>query len=318
MKKYRNTIQLQRGMSLEEFHKKYGTENKCIKVVEGIRWPEGFECDRCSNNTYYKVKNDSLSVYQCKKCGRQTTLLAGTIFEQTKLKLKVWFLAIYFITQSKNGISTLELRRILGVGYSTAWRIRHKLQQVMLERDEKMKLSRRIEIDDSYLGGNKPGGKIGRGSENKVPFVAAVETDESGNPLNVVFSTVKAFTKTEIKAWAEMHLTKTATIVSDGYKCFNAFTELELNHKIEVVGMERKSVDLKCFKWVNTILGNVKTAFAGTFHSFKFAKYAQRYLSEVQYRFNRRFELKSLLIRMAVACVNTAARPEKILRFSEC
>lgn len=318
MKRYRNHIQLQKGLSLEEFQRRFGTEHKCIKVVENIRWPKGYECRHCGHKSYYKVRNKDLSVYQCKSCGRQTTLLSGTIFEQTKLPLKTWFLAIYFITQSKNGIATLELKRLLGVSYGSAWRIHHKLQQVMLERDKNLKLSRRIEIDDAYLGGEKPGGKTGRGSENKVPFVAAVETDNKGNPLYVVFSTVKAFTKDEIERWAKNHLEETAIIISDGYKCFNAFADLELNHQPEVVGYDRKSVTLDCFKWVNTILGNVKRSFAGTFHSFKFGKYAQRYLSEVQYRFNRRFELKNLLIRLAVACMNTDSWSEKTLRFSEC
>ena len=198
MEKYKNRIQLQKGMSLEEFQNQFGTEEQCVNVIKNIKWPEGYECSRCSGKLYYQVKNDGLTVYQCKECGKQATLLAGTIFEQTKLPLKVWFLAMYFITQSKNGISTLELKRFLGVGYSAAWRIRHKLQQVMLERDENIILSKRVEIDDSYLGGAKPGGKAGRGSENKVPFVAAVETDAKGNPLNVVLSSVKAFTKEEI------------------------------------------------------------------------------------------------------------------------
>lgn len=316
MKGYKNHIQLQKGMSLNQFLELYGTEKKCIEVIENIKWPNGYECGGCDSGEYYLYRNNGLRVYQCKKCGKQATLLAGTIFEQTKLPLRTWFLAIYFITQSKNGISTLELRRVIGVSYNAAWRIRHKLQQVMLERDADLKLTKRVEIDDSYLGGTKEG-KAGRGSENKIPFIAAVETDKVGNPLQVIFSTVKSFTKEEIEDWAKKHLEDSVKLISDGYKCFGSFTELGLLHFPEVVGADRKSVKLDCFKWVNTILGNVKSAFSGTFHSFKFGKYAQRYLSEMQYRFNRRFDLKSLIIRLAVACTQTGARPASFLRFSE-
>lgn len=317
MKYSKNHIQMQQGLSLEEFEARYGTEKKCIKTIEKIKWSRGHECPRCGGKSFYKVRNDRLTVYQCKKCHSQSTLLAGTIFEQTKLPLTKWFQAIYFITQAKNGISILELRRLLGVSYSTAWRLHHKLQQVMLEREENHKLHRRVEIDDAYLGGANPGGKAGRGSENKVPFVAAVETDDKGHPIYMVLSPVKAFTKQDIKMWADKHLGKTAQIVSDGYKCFNVLADLGLDHRPEVVGTDRKSTSLDCFKWVNTILANIKTAFMGTYHSFKFKKYAGRYLAEVQYRFNRRFDLRTLPVRLATACMKTGSRPEKFLRLAE-
>jgi transposase-like protein len=317
-KKYRNLIQTQKGMSIAEFQRMYGTEKKCTKAIEILRWPNGFICSCCDHNEYYKVSNDGLKFYQCKKCGKQTSLLANTLFEQTKLPLTIWFLAMYLITQSKNGISTLELRRMLGVSYSSSWRIRHKLQIAMIEKDKDMLLCKRVEIDDAYLGGKKPGGKAGRGSENKVPFLAAVETDYKGNPLNVIFSKVQSFSKEEIQAWAGKHLFKTAEIITDGLSCFGELSDLQYNHKSEVVGYDRKSVELPCFKWVNTILGNVKTAFAGTFHAFKFEKYAQRYLAEMQYRINRRYDLKTLVVRLAKACVNITAQPEAVLRLSGC
>ncbi len=97
----------------------------------------------------------------------------GTIFENTKLPLTKWFLAMFFITQSKSNISPLSLKRHLGVSYDTAWLLKHKLMAVMAEAEAGRKLAVRVEIDDAYLGGIRPG-KAGRGSENKVPFVAAV------------------------------------------------------------------------------------------------------------------------------------------------
>ena len=106
----------------------------------------------------------SRGLFQCSACRRQTSPKAGTIFASTKLTLRQWFRAMYHMTQSKKGISSIELGRRLGVKQDTAWKVKHKLKQVMLERDAAKKLSGRIEIDDAYVGGERRGGKRGRGA----------------------------------------------------------------------------------------------------------------------------------------------------------
>jgi hypothetical protein len=115
-------------------------------------------------------------LFQCSACRRQTSPIAGTIFAATKLPLRTWFRAMYHLTQGKQGISSIELGRRLGVRQDTAWTIKHKLKQVMLERDADTHLSGRAELDDVYVGGERSGGKRGRGAPAKTPFVAAVET----------------------------------------------------------------------------------------------------------------------------------------------
>ena len=123
----------------------------------------------------------------------QTSLIAGTIFQSTHLPLRKWFLTIFLLTQSKNGISALELCRQLGVSYNAAWLTKHKLMQVMLENNDNEKLLDRIEVDDAYLGGRRSGGKRGRGAEGKTPFIAAVETDRQHHPLKMKLNKVKGF-----------------------------------------------------------------------------------------------------------------------------
>ena len=100
------------------------------------------------------------------------------MFESSKLRLSTWFLAMHLLTQSENFISALELNRHLGVCYKTAWLVKRKLMEVMGLREEDRQLTGRVEVDDAYLGGERSGGKAGRGSENKVPFIAAVQTTE--------------------------------------------------------------------------------------------------------------------------------------------
>ena len=173
----KNVVQFQKGLGLHEFLEHYGSEDQCRKTLYQLRWPAGFVCPACGNTTGCELK--SREIYQCHKCHHQSSLTAGTIFHGTKLPLKKWFLAIYLLTQRKKSTSALQLSRELGVNYDTAWKLKHKLMQVMMERQSEKKLAGRIEIDDAYIGGERPG-KRGRGSRNKIPFLAAVETTQDG------------------------------------------------------------------------------------------------------------------------------------------
>jgi hypothetical protein len=312
-----NQLQFQPGLSLSSFLNDYGTETQCEASLEKSRWPKGYICPVCESHSHCIVWHGKVKTFQCNRCHTQVTLTSGTIFHATKLSLVRWFQAMYFMTQTKNNVSALELKRLIGVCYRTAWRVKHKLAQVMSEREETTILSGRVEVDDAYLGGQYPGGKAGRGSENKVPFVAAVETDDQGHPMRAVFAPVESFTSTEIAAWACNWLAPSAIVVSDGLACFRAVTAAGCIHAPQIVGTKRKSTDMDCFAWVNTLLSNIKTAIAGTYHGFKFGKYARRYLSEAQYRFNRRFDLSTMLPRLLYAGARTGSRTEKWLRLAE-
>jgi transposase-like protein len=311
-----NRIQFQKSLNLSAFLSSYGTEDQCIRALEKMRWPQGFICPACGSPLYGIVWHKKVKTFQCKSCQKQTTLTGGTIFHSTKLPLTIWFQAIYFLTQTKNNVSALELTRLLGVCYRTAWRVKHKLMQVMCEREQATILSGLVEVDDAYLGGKHPG-KRGRGSKNKIPFVAAVETNDQGHPIRAVFSAVKAFSSAEIAKWACTSLSASAVVISDGLACFRAVVASGCSHLPEVVGKDQKSTDMGCFYWVNTVLSNVKTAIEGTYHSFDFSKYIKRYLAEVQYRFNRRFDLQSIFPRLLYAGVKTGKRTEAWLRLTE-
>lgn len=312
-----NRIQFQAGLSLSKFLVDYGEEHQCEQVLEQARWPQGFQCPKCQAKEHGFYQRGRVKIFQCRACRSQTTLTQDTIFHSTKLPLTKWFQAMYFLSQNKNNVSILELMRLVGLSYPTTWRMKHKIMQVMYEREASTRLSGRVEVDDAYLGGENPGGKVGRGSENKVPFIAAVQTNSQNKPLYAVFSKVKAFSREEVVAWANRSLVPETTIVSDGLWCFKAVTEAGCSQQREVVGKGRKSTDMECFTWVNTILGNLKTAISGTYHGFDFDKYAHRYLGEYQYRFNRRFNLAALLPRMIFAAVRTGKRPERWLRLAE-
>ena len=309
----KNAIQFQKGLGLHEFLEKYGTEEQCRQALFRLRWPNGYICPECGNTTGCQLM--CRPVYQCHKCHHQTSLTAGSIFHGTKLPLKKWFLAIYLLTQRKKSTSALQLSREISVNYNTAWKLKHKLMQVMMERQQNQKLSGRIEIDDAYIGGERRG-KRGRGSRNKVPFVAAVETTEDGRPQYMHLRRVAGFRRTAIVKYAETSLVPGSVIFSDGLFCFRAVKDAGCDHVAIVTGGGRKSAQLSMFKWVNTILGNVKNSLLGTFHAIR-EKHVPRYLAEFEYRFNRRFNLPLMIDQLLFVALRTPPMPYRFLRMAE-
>ncbi len=178
-----NKVQYQRGLSMPEFFDGYGSAEQCEALVRSWRWPAGFVCSRCRATWHSEFRRHDRLYFQCSACRYQCSLVSGTVFESSKLPLPTWFLAMHLMTQAKTGVSALELKRHLGVSYPTAWLLKHKIMEVMRLREQSRQLTGRIEIDDAYLGGEVRGAKAGRGSPNKVPFVAAVQTTESGQPI---------------------------------------------------------------------------------------------------------------------------------------
>lgn len=310
----RNSVQFQKSMSEPQFQQLYGTEEQCEEALRQWRWPDGFVCPRCQHDRAYDLS--TRAQYECTKCHTQTSLTAGTIFQSTKLPLTLWFRTIYHLTQSKNGVSILELSRRLGVSYNTAWKLKHKLMQVMMERDDdRCQLGGRIEMDDAYLGGERSG-TTGRGAEGKLPFIAAVETTDDGRPIKMILHPVDGFTWAEVVRFAQKNLHGSAHVYSDGLACFTGVIEAGCTHTPIVCGSGRQAAQNPTFRWVNTILGNVKNAMLGTYRHFSH-KHAARYLAEFQYRFNRRFQLADMIARLAYVSLRTPAMPYRLLKLTE-
>lgn len=310
----RNKVQSQKGLSEAGFDRQYGSEEQCRAALAKWRWPDGFVCPRCGGRRHSLIKTRAL--YQCTACRRQTSLTAGTIFAATKLSLRSWFRALYHLTQSKQGISSLELGRRLGVTQTTAWTAKHKLKQVMMERDATKRLIGRVEMDDAYLGGQRSGGKRGRGAAGKTPIVATVETTAEGRPVRLKLRRVRGFRRTEIEILAKRSLDAACTVVSDALSCFRGVTAAGCTHQPIRTGSGRKAVLTPAFKWVNTALGNIKTAIVGTYRAIR-DKHVPRYLAEFEYRFNRRYDLAAMLPRLGWAAVRTPPMPYRLLKLAE-
>jgi transposase-like protein len=302
---------LAKGLSEAEFRERFGSEEACRKALLELRWPEGLRCPACGHDGFCELKGRK--VFQCNRCKKQVSLTAGTVFQDTKLPLTTWFLALYHLSQSKGGISSIELGRRLGVKQATAWLMKHKLMQAMhLREAHKPKLAGRIELDDAYLGGERSGGKRGRGAAGKTPFVAAVETTAERRPRRLRLTVVKGFRKKAIETLAKAIIEPGSNVVSDGLSCWLAVEQAGCTHFPMPTGSGRKAAQWAPFKGVNPALGNIKTALAGTYHHVS-PKHAQRYLSSFAYRFNRRFALDSIVQRLAWAAAHTTPHPYRVI-----
>lgn len=310
----KNKIQFQRGMSLDLFLSKYGTEQQCHATLFRMRWPKGFICPDCGSSKYCEIR--SRKVYQCYRCHSQTSVISETIFAATKLPLRIWFLGIYLITQSKDGISSLNLARTLGVSANAALRMKHKLQQAMKERDDNKPLTGLVLMDDAYWGGKKRDGKRGRGASGKMPFVAALEVSKEGHPLYLRLSHLSGFSKQEIMAWAAKHLAPGSHIATDGLNCFPGVKEAKCKHLRIITTSGSMYDEFKIFKWVNTMIGNVKNAIHGSYHAVS-ESHLPRYLAEFCYRFNRRFQLDEMVDRLLFVALRTPPMPQRLLKLAE-
>jgi transposase-like protein len=311
----KNKVQFQQGVSIQEFMAQYGSEEQCYQALWDLRWPNGFKCPECGHNRYCKLKSRKLM--QCNKCRSQISVTARTIFDSTKLPLNTWFLGIYLITQSKVSVSALSLKRNLGVSYNTALLMKHKIQQVMKEQDDSKPISATIvQLDDAYWGGKKRDGRRGRGATGKIPFVAAVSTNADGHPIEMRFSHLPSFSKNAITDWASKHLRGSAKVITDGLLGFEGLGNVGFSHKAIVTGGGPESVKIAEFKWVNTVIANVKRALHGTFHAVS-KKHFSRYLAEFCYRFNRRFDLRQLTPRFVYVALRTPPMPQKLLNVAE-
>jgi transposase-like protein len=300
-----------KGLSEAAFRERFGTEEACRAALLAMRWGEGLSCARCGGTRFCQLKSRPL--FQCNRCKKQVRLTAGTVFQDSKLPLTTWFAAIYHLTQSKGGISSVELGRRLGVKQGTAWLVKHKLMRAMAEREgAKPKLGGRVEIDDTYLGGERPGGKRGRGAAGKTPVVAAVETTPERKPRRMRLTVVKGFRKTEVEKLAKRELAAGTTVVSDGLSCWPAVERAGCEHRPMRTGSGRRAARWAPFKWVNTVLGNIKAALVGTYRHVS-PKHAPSYLASFAYRFNRRHRLDSIVERLAWAATHTRPHPYQVI-----
>src|SRR6476659_7882545 len=139
-------------MDLMKLIEKFDTDEKCRIALEKLRWPDGVRCIRCGSEKI--SRNYKRKQFECSPCGYHFSVTAGTIFHDSHLPLRKWFIAIYLICESKKGVSALQLKRTLGVAYKTAWYLCHRIREAVKDVDHETMLSGIVECDEAFIGGN--------------------------------------------------------------------------------------------------------------------------------------------------------------------
>ena len=279
-----------KGMSLVEFQKYFGEEKQCRDYLFAKRWPDGFVCPKCGSKKYCRLANGAI---QCGDCHHQTTVTAGTIMHRTHAPLTKWFLAMYFVSQDKRGISALQLKSTIGVSYKTAWYLLHRIRTAMGQRDDTHQLGGIIEFDDAFFGGPTVGKKRGRGTEKAKVFVA-LSLDGKGNPLYLKMKQTKDIRQSSVRKFAQMNIVAGSTIRSDGYCSYTP----------GLIGFvhEPKPYDPSSglLHWIHITISNAKAFIIGTYHGLP-SENLSAYLDEYCFRFSRRNFGAGLFDRLSLA-----------------
>ena len=280
-------VNVPKEMSIIEFFEKFGSNEKCRKDLWEKRLKIGFECPKCEGNIGYELESKYL--WQCKNCGHQVSLIAGTAFDNTKIGLQKWYLAAFFIISSKTGISAKELQHQIKVTYKTAWYVNRRLRDAMRLANDKYKLDGIVTMDEAYFTGRDTTKetiiKRGRGT-NKSKVIVAVSLTEDGKPMYARMQVVDNFKAKTIEKFAENYIEKGSKIVTDGFRSYKS-QKIQKDYFVDYDMVSADSEDSK-LKWLHTVISNVKAFILGTFHGLK-ADDLQCYLDEFCYRFNRRY-----------------------------
>ena len=296
-------------MTFDEFVKQFITEEQCRDYLFHLRWPNGFTCPHC-NGTEHWLINEKL--YECRGCKRQTTVTAGTIFQDTRMPLRTWFIAIWWITTQKYGASAEGLQQILGIAsYRTAWTWLHKIRKAMVHAD-RTRLSGTVEVDETYIGGEEHSGSSGRGTGNKVLVAIAVELKEYGNKKKqglrklgrVRLSVIPDASGNSLSSFVSENIDKNSEIITDGWSGYSFVKNTGYEHTIFV--QSKKKEGENPLPHVHLIISLLKRWLLGTHQGAVSDKYMQAYLEEYTFRFNRRNSTKRglLFYRLLEGAVN--------------
>ena len=261
--------------NVAEFEARFSSERACRDYLFMLRWPGGFTCPRCGTQRAWPVRS---LLYECCACHYQTSVTAGTIFQDTRKPLTTWFRTIWWITGQKNGASALGLKRILGLGsYRTAWTWLHKLRRAMV-RPGRDQLSGVVEVDETYVGGEKPG-KRGRGAAGKVIVGIAVEDKGEGGLGRIRLGILADASAKSLTPFVQERVQAGSTVRTDDWDGYNGL--LSVGYRREIVG----PFDLKLAHLVASLM---KRWLLGTHQGAVSPEHLAYYLDEYTFRFNRR------------------------------
>lgn len=267
--------------TMREFETAFATEDACRAYLASLRWPDGFVCPACSGRSSW-TSGRGLRV--CGDCGRQVSVTAGTIFQDTKLPLTTWFRIAWLVTSQKGGVSAQGLQRVLGVGsYRTAWTCLHKFRRAMV-RPGREPLEGVVEIDESYVGGLEPGkGRRHVGKKALVVVAAEIRGDAIGR---IRLGQVVDASEKSLLPFVKANVRSGSTIVTDGHGGYGTLGEHGYRHDRRVQGERKNAVVI--LPRVHRVASLLQRWLLGTHQGGVERRHLDYYLDEFVFRFNRR------------------------------
>lgn len=281
--------------NLIEFMALYGTEDDCLDALIAARWPNGFVCPRCAHGKGWRHANRRL--IECASCGHQASPTAGTLLHMAKLELHKLFLLLYLLVAEKDGTNAKQLQRQVGVNYKTArlWTLKFR---DMLHGRERDKLTGRVQIDETIVGGND-GTSIGRrlGANRNYVLIMVEDRGESCGRLRL--EAIDDATGEMLQTVVESRVEKGSTAHTDGLAGYRGLPDAGIKHKAEVIGDSKRAS--KRFPKVHRVASLLKRVILGTLQGRISRGWLPWLLAEFEFRFNRRrSEKRPLLFARAI------------------
>jgi len=297
--------------TFQEFDIWFASEENCLQYVAKLRWPDGFRCPACG----VIAENPSLmerGLYLCRQCKHQTSITAGTLFHKTHKPLRIWFLAMWFVTSQKHGASALGLKRVLGLGsYNTAWEWLHKLRRGMV-RPGRDHLKSPVEVDETYIGG--VGTQIrGRGAEGKTIVAIAAEIRGKG-PGRIRMAVVPDVSSESLHTFIEDNVQMGSEVRTDGWSGYKGLEDKGYRHKVINIAASGDPAHVVMPR-VHRVASLFSRVWLGTHQGAIRPSHLAYYLDEFTFRFNRRnSKTRGLLFyRLMEQAADCAPAPRKIL-----
>lgn len=268
--------------SIEEFEVRFLSEETCRAYVFQLRWPEGFRCPGCGHSNSWAV---GANLWQCSACDHQTSVTAGTVFQDTRKPLKVWFRAMWYVTSQKNGASALGLQRVLGLSsYQTAWAWLHKLRRAMV-RPGRNRLSGWVEVDETYVGGWEEGMKGRRRGEKSLVVIAAQVVGKGIGRIRM--RAIPDASAGSLHSFIESTIEPGSTVHTDGWQGYKGIDQKGYAHEISLIrGRPREAS--KLLPHVHRVASLLQRWLLGTHQGAVEPQHLPYYLDEFTFRFNRR------------------------------
>ena len=273
--------------SVGEFQQWFRTDGDCLDYLEWLRWPGGFTCPSCGYAGGWQLGDGR---YECAGCHRRTSVTAGTIFDRTRTPLTVWFTACWLFATAKDGISALSLQRSLEIGsYQTAWAMLGRLRSVLV-RPGRDRLAGRVEVDETYIGGEEPGLRGGRARGKKVLTGIAVEVKEPKGIGRCRMALLADASSASLHPFVTGHVEPGATVITDAWMGYHGLAGLGYVHQRRSQRAARARGDDpgKLLPAVHRVASLAKRWLLSTHQSSVEEAHLQSYLDEFVFRFNRR------------------------------